>query len=108
MLSDWDIEAVATRVAELLSTERTETEFVDAAEIARRFGVSRDFVYAHAEDLGGLRLGGGPNARLRFSPKEVRARLCARAPEQLPEPPKRRRTTGRPDALLPIHGRTKR
>jgi hypothetical protein len=44
---------------------------LSAAEVARRYGVDRSWVYAHAEELGAMRLGGGPRARLRFDPALV-------------------------------------
>jgi hypothetical protein len=50
---------------------------VDAARLAERLGVSRDFVYAHADELGARRLGSGPRARLRFDLTEVETRLSA-------------------------------
>ena len=80
-LSDADIEAVATRVADLLRTGQASAELVDATEIARRFGVSRDFVYDHADDLGAVRLGDGPKARLRFDPAKV-GRALRKPPEK--------------------------
>lgn len=74
-LDDVSIEAVARRVAELLGRELATEGLVDASEIARRFGVSTDYVYRHANDLGSVRLGDGPKARLRFDPAEVAERL---------------------------------
>src|SRR3954454_1017495 len=57
-LSEAEIEAVATRVADLLREQQRSSslELVDAAAIARQFGVSRDFVYQHADELGAVRL----------------------------------------------------
>lgn len=102
-LSEADIEAVALRVAALLHEEQGPAELVDAAEIARRFGVSRDFVYDHADDFGVVRLGEGPRARLRFDPARVRRQLGAVAAPPSPEaPPSRRRRNG---TLLPVRGR---
>lgn len=39
---------------------------IDAAALAGALGVSRAFVYDHADELGVVRLGDGPRARLRF------------------------------------------
>jgi len=62
-----DVEAIARRVAELLRTDPTaDVQFVDAATIARRFGVTRAWVYQHKTDLGAVPLGRGPKPRLRF------------------------------------------
>jgi hypothetical protein len=40
-----------------------------AAQVAARFNVDRGWVYAHAEQLGVVRLGDGPRPRLRFDPR---------------------------------------
>jgi hypothetical protein len=58
-------EAVAQRVLELVD-ERQASEFVDAAELARALGVEREWVYAHSDQVGAIRLGDGPRPRLRF------------------------------------------
>lgn len=102
-LSEADIEAVALRVATLLQEGREQAELVDAAEIARRFGVSRDFVYDHADDLGVVRLGEGPRARLRFDPALVRQQLGTVAAPPSPKPRPTRRRSKR--SLLPVRGR---
>ncbi len=102
-LSEADIEAVATRVADLLRMGQASAELADAAEIARRFGVSRDFVYDHADDLGAVRLGNGPKARLRFDPARVSRAL--RKPPPKATPPSRRRAPRSSSSLLPIQKR---
>lgn len=48
---------------------------VDAVELAQWLSVDRGWVYEHASELGALRLGSGPRARLRFDLGEVRRRL---------------------------------
>lgn len=53
---------------------------VDAQAVADALGVSRSTVYDHAADLGGLRLGDGPRARLRFDLHDARRRWTATAP----------------------------
>jgi hypothetical protein len=50
---------------------------VDAARVAEYLGVSRAFVYEHADELGVHRLGAGPKARLRFDLAEVDSRLTS-------------------------------
>jgi hypothetical protein len=102
-LSEADIEAVAARVADLLRAGHASADLVDANEIARRFGVSRDFVYEHADDLGAVRLGGGPKARLRFDPAKVGRTL--RKPPKKPASQPRRRASRRSSSLLPIRER---
>jgi transposase-like protein len=66
-LDHWFIDAVARRVAEILDAGASLT----VAEVAARYGVSRSWVYAHQRELGALRLGAGPRARLRFDSKIV-------------------------------------
>ena len=80
-------EATARRVVEIV-TPRTASTFalVGARELARELGVSLDYVYSHSAELGGMRLGSGRRARIRFDLD--RARLALETPQQ---PPKRRR-----------------
>jgi hypothetical protein len=100
-LDSASVEAVARRVAELLGGG-DEDELVDAAEIARRFGVSRDYVYEHADDLGAVRLGDGPKARLRFAPEVVRERLGAERSKSRRAGPRRPQRSDR--ELLRVRG----
>jgi hypothetical protein len=61
------IEAIASRVAELLRDESIHgRRLVDAATLADTLGVDRSYVYAHADELGAIRFGGGAKPRLRF------------------------------------------
>jgi hypothetical protein len=112
-----DGEAVAARIVELLDERlvvpRGRT-LIDAGELARRLGVTRDYVYAHALELGAWRLGHGPKARLRFDPEEAeRAFTCSRSrgsvQTQIPakrQVRRRRRpgSSGTKVELLPIKG----
>jgi len=68
-----DIEQIARQVADLLAATRAwpAGQFVDAAELSALLGVERDWVYAHANALGAIRLG-GPRGRLRFDLQRVR------------------------------------
>lgn len=59
-------DAVADRVAYLLSSRPQSVNLVDAATVAEALSVSRDWVYAHAAELGGRRIGRGNRGRLRF------------------------------------------
>jgi hypothetical protein len=70
-LDNASVEAIARRVAELLSSEHGSEGWIDAAEVARRYSLSRDFVYEHADELGAVRIGSGPKGRLRFDPAKV-------------------------------------
>jgi hypothetical protein len=79
------IEAIAAALAawigenlpEMLTAERrpASQRYVDAATVARLFGVERAWVYAHKDELGALRLGEGRRARLRFDLQQVTAAL---------------------------------
>jgi len=94
---------------------RARGPLVDASVVAEHLGVTRGYVYQHADELGARRLGSGPRARLRFSLAEIDERLstCSASRESdslKPAPqavsrPRRRRTMGTSDELLPIRGR---
>jgi hypothetical protein len=89
------------------ATEGFEDALVDAATLGRALGVSRQFVYDHAEELGVLRLGSGSRPRLRFD-LELAKRSCRQmANEKKPASARPRRTRpcglSRPD-LLPVRG----
>lgn len=86
-----DIEAVAARVVELLREGTAPGRYVDAATLASTLGVERDWVYARAAQLGAVRLGDGPKARLRFDLDQVRATLAdtGRAARLGGDPPRR-------------------
>jgi hypothetical protein len=57
--------------------EPADVQLADASEIARLFSLSRDYVYAHRNELGAVQLGSGSRPRLRFDPAIVRERLGA-------------------------------
>lgn len=108
------LEVLAERVADLLAERLAGValpgaaqELIDPIEAARRLGVSRDFVYEHREELGVIRLGDGPRARLRFDPRRVAAFdiPAAAPPRRVRQRPPRR--AQRSD-LLPIAGERER
>jgi hypothetical protein len=76
-LGDGDVERIAQRTVELLlehlGATDSPTRIVDAAYIARRFGVERKWVYQHKNDLGALPMGKGRRPRLRFDLRRVEA-----------------------------------
>lgn len=88
---------------------------VTVAELAETLGTTPGYVYAHADELGAIRLGSGPRARLRFDVADVLERLstCSASrksatPETAPRQASRRRarpTMGTSGELLPIRGR---
>lgn len=100
---------VAERVVDRLRAEgaTAPSTLLDPAETARRFGVSRDFLYEHSERLGAIRLGDGPRARLRFNPDIVAEALgTTTTPSIVPRKSKRQRRPAQSDVeLLPIRGR---
>src|SRR5918994_1689189 len=86
------IDAIARRVIELLPRGVVApAELVDAAELARRLGVERTWVYTHAIQLGAVKLGNGRRPRLRFDPRVAIERIQASAPQPDHEPPPRPR-----------------
>lgn len=114
-LSPVVIEQIAVRVVELLRDEgKASGRLIDATEAARRLGISRATVYARSGELGAIRIGDGPRARLRFDPAALaeRAGGTTRATERRPAGThagatrrKRRAAPTRSD-LLPVRGRT--
>ena len=94
-------EAIATKVVAIvrreLAREAVEEEWIDSKEVARRFGLSRSWVYEHAGLLGARRIGNGRRPRLRFVPSVVADALRARS---APAEPERDLRTA---AELPIH-----
>jgi hypothetical protein len=84
------IDAIARRVVELLERRGLQRrELVDAAELAKRLGIERSWVYSHAIELGAVKLGSGAKPRLRFDP-EVAARVLQKVGEKAAtDPPTR-------------------
>jgi hypothetical protein len=54
------------------------SRLLTAAQVAQRFGVTRGWVYANADELGARRLGHGSKPRLRFDAEEVAAAMDCR------------------------------
>lgn len=104
-LAPESIEAIAQRVAELVRAPEA-VQFIDAAEVSRRFHVSRDYVYEHADELGAVRLGEGSRPRLRFDVQKVTERFGL-PPSSEPQR-ENRSAVRRPSTatLLPIKGDT--
>jgi hypothetical protein len=107
------VEKIARRVVALLEQRGLQQrELVDAAELARRFGIERSWAYTHAIELGAVKLGNGSKPRLRFDP-QIAARVLRRVGEvPTADPPARSgKRAGQPRGsedrgeLLPIHGR---
>ncbi len=94
-LDEATVDAIAHRVAELLTAGRGDgPALIDAAEVARRYGVTRSWAYDHAAQLGAVRLGNGTRPRLRFHPERVAQALAAERhtePDPQPVTPRQRR-----------------
>ncbi|HEY2536252.1 MAG TPA: hypothetical protein VGI24_04635 [Solirubrobacteraceae bacterium] len=106
------VEAVARRVVELLDERSSQSgrKMVSAKALAVELEVSLDFVYAHADELGGIRIGGGSKPRLRFDAQtalehhESTTRAVSSSEQSSPSRSRRRRATVRNVALLPVRG----
>lgn len=106
------VDVVARRVIEL--TRQAEpaagqgaSDLLTVAEVAARLRVGPKWVYAHKHELGAIKLGEGPKARIRFDPSVVDSRLVIdhgedpgrhKTPEASPASAKRprRRLVSRP------------
>ncbi len=78
-----DIDAIAERAAHrvvqlLRRPGPGPYQLLDPKELATALNVSLDYVYAHAADLGAMRLGDGPKARLRFDLQSAQTAMRAR------------------------------
>lgn len=95
-LSAGDVEAIAEATARKLVefiAERGKTfGLVGPRELAEGLGVSLDHVYAHANELGAMRLGSGPKARVRFDLDRARESLEARRTQRPGESRRPRRS----------------
>lgn len=78
-LDDETVEAIARRVAALLAEPSPLPVLLTAGEVAGRLGVTDEWVRAHADDLGGVKLADGPRPRWRFDPAAVAEALALRS-----------------------------
>lgn len=109
------VDAVANRVLERLDERgisRVGGALLTTTQVAERLGVSQAWVYAHASELGVIRLGSGDRPRLRFDPETVAERLSLSADSKVgpqhvrpPRPPRRTRQTPGRAPLLPTPAR---
>jgi predicted DNA-binding transcriptional regulator AlpA len=99
-------DAIVARVMEAFRAERiipqapSAMTWLDANEVARRLGVSRDWVYEHADELGASRIGSGSRPRLRFPPRVLESRTGRTGPPKAGAEPA---TRSKPRGLIPIH-----
>jgi hypothetical protein len=73
--------------------------WLSAHEVARRLGVTREWVYEHANELGAARIGSGPRPRLRFPAEVLSSERRAGTARTDGRRPKRR---DKPSSLIPI------
>ena len=114
------IERIAQRVVQLLHHEPNTNDdgtpaardLMDAGQLARHLGLTRAWVYEHAQQLGAIQLGDGPRPRLRFDPQTAMQAFNERqrrsepqlAQADGPRPGRpRRRHAPASVPLLPIH-----
>jgi hypothetical protein len=103
------VDVVARRIIELTheassARRHQEGDLLTVAEVAARLRVSPGWVYAHKHELGVIKLGDGPKARIRFDPAVVDEQLAAepRHPDPIlpvvaaPVKRRRRRLASRP------------
>jgi hypothetical protein len=88
-----------------ISPNTSEPEVIDAATLAKKLGVSREYIYDHAEELGGEKLGEGPRGRWRFPaerPEISRHQEAVARPDPRTRPRARRSTAN--VTLLAVRG----
>jgi hypothetical protein len=107
-LPDELVERIAERAADLVlekmrAEQAAPSQLVDAQTVADALGVSRDYIYDHADELGGVKVGNGDRPRWRFNLADA---LVAWQPAEPPTrtAPRRRRSPNGRSNLLPIHG----
>lgn len=75
------LEGLCGRLADLLVAigegDQESGRLLSPAEVSRRWGVRRGWIYDHADELGARRLGEGTRPRLGFDPAELRERIGA-------------------------------
>ncbi|MGH2976496.1 MAG: hypothetical protein ACRDLL_16775 [Solirubrobacterales bacterium] len=69
------VDAVLELLLEQHGNGPTDQKLMTAGQVAQRLGKRPDWVYAHQEELGVLRLTDGPRPRLAFDWNEVQARM---------------------------------
>lgn len=100
------VEQVAGRVAQLLHRQqqsqeqeqtRQPTGMLTVSQLAQHLSLNRAWVYEHADELGAIRVGHGPKARIRFDFHTAKAALQRQQADRGPAPATPRpRKSGRP------------
>jgi hypothetical protein len=103
-------EIVAERVVEMLEQRdrRRLAGLATAAEVAERLHVRKSWVYANQHQLGVIRLGDGPKARLRFDLDQAARAIKQdghKSPEASPRQPGAHETSALPPGVELLQGR---
>jgi hypothetical protein len=99
------VEPLARRIVEVIQTEGliakagASEPWLDAQEVARQLGMTREWVYEHADELGATRLGTGPRPRLRFPPRGLDGPDAHESRLRPTEPP----PASPRDGLIPVY-----
>jgi hypothetical protein len=100
-LADDQLDALAARIAARLARHNG-AALIDAATLAAELGVDRSWIYAHAAELGAMRLGNGSRGvPLRFDRERARQAFVT-VGDPTPEAPRsrRRKLTQAPGSIL--------
>jgi len=119
--SESDVRAIAEAVADLLAERGLvvyagpsgSARVLNAREVSTLLGRSAPWVYAHATELGAIRMGNGPKARIGFDLASIEQwkRDNQIRPPQSPKPPRRRprrKTLSQRSNLIPYEPSTYR
>jgi hypothetical protein len=68
-------EQVRTALAGTVKDSHSTGALLSASALAEALGLSRSWVYEHADELGAMRIGSGSKARLRFDAEQARMAL---------------------------------
>jgi hypothetical protein len=106
-LTEEQLDQLADLLAIKLAAARpSERPMLTVEDICATFQVSRAWVYENAARLGGIKLGPGQRAPLRFDPKRVAAAMRPLATTETTEPPTRsvnQPSRRRPTRLHPVY-----
>jgi hypothetical protein len=117
MLTNADVRRIAVAVADELEARRSPSNgaLLTAAQKAQQLGVTTGYVYAHADELGAIRLpSGGRKPRLRYPATATPGDVGGGSPAAQAAPARRSRRCKPPSfgadgttaPLLPIKGRS--
>jgi hypothetical protein len=90
------VEAIAAAVVERLAIQPMVRPLMTANEVASYLQVEVGFVYAHAAELGGRKLPGGPKGRLRFALADLDSAMSSGSGSggSLPQEPSKQANSG--------------